>query len=99
MCGIQITKKNIPSGIQHRGVNQVYKKIYNWHVNFASLPINSNGAGLTQPIELDNSYLLFNGEIFNYRKFGNYRSDLHYLKSLLFLICLLLNQLILVFEN
>lgn len=82
MCGIQITKKNIPSGIQHRGVNQVYKKIYNWHVNFASLPINSNGAGLTQPIELDNSYLLFNGEIFNYRKFGNYRSDLHYLKSL-----------------
>lgn len=82
MCGIQITKKNIPSGIQHRGVNQVYKKIYNWHVNFASLPINSNGSGLTQPVELDNGYLLFNGEIFNYRKFGNYRSDLHYLKSL-----------------
>lgn len=82
MCGIQITKNKIPSGIEHRGVNQIYKQIYNWHVHFASLPINSNGSGLVQPIELKNGYLLFNGEIFNYRKFGSYKSDIHYLKSL-----------------
>jgi len=82
MCGIQLTKKESVSGIKHRGVNQFYKKIYNWHVHFASLPINSNGSGLDQPVELKRGYLVFNGEIFNYRKFGSYRSDVHYLKSL-----------------
>ncbi len=82
MCGIQLTKKETKSGIEHRGVNQFYEKIYSWHVHFASLPINSNGSGLNQPVELKNGYLVFNGEIFNYKKFGNYRSDVHYLKSL-----------------
>mgnify|MGYP003120533150 CR=1 FL=1 len=82
MCGIQINKAKTPNGITHRGINSVGGKIQNWYYNFSSLPLSSNETGLSQPLKLDNAALLFNGEIFNYRDFGNYRSDLHYLKDL-----------------
>lgn len=82
MCGIQITKNKIPNGISHRGIQHFNGSVGNWYYHFSSLPLSSNNKGLTQPIELNKGYLLFNGEIFNYNEFGKYSSDLHYLKSL-----------------
>lgn len=68
--------------IKHRGVEFYYKEIFNWHCNFSSLPLSSFGSGLTQPVKLKNGYLLFNGEIFNFKNFGNFKSDTHYLENL-----------------
>ena len=82
MCGIQLTKKQTPNLIKHRGDFHFDGKEFDWFYNFSSLPISSNDTGLTQPLELDNAFLFFNGEIFNYKDFGGYRSDLHYLKDL-----------------
>jgi len=82
MCGIQITKSEIESGIKHRGTQHFKGNIGGWHYNFSSLPLSSNNTGLTQPLKLKSGYLFFNGEIFNYKQFGSYNSDLHYLKSL-----------------
>tara|TARA_R110000744_G_scaffold143565_2_gene255512 strand:- start:3421 stop:4740 length:1320 start_codon:yes stop_codon:yes gene_type:complete len=83
MCGIQITFNKMQSGIAHRGVNQFSGNINEWNYHFASLPISSGKTTLTQPLDINShSKLLFNGEIFNYKQFGNYLSDLHYLKDL-----------------
>lgn len=83
MCGIQITKKETPNKIKHRGIENYYKLIKNWHCHFSSLPLSSFGKELTQPVPIKNGFLMFNGEIFNYKDFGNYNSDLHYLKDAL----------------
>jgi asparagine synthase (glutamine-hydrolysing) len=82
MCGIQITKSKKENGISHRGISSVYGVKDKWHYHFASLPLSSNEKGLEQPLKLDSGILLFNGEIFNYKDFGKYKSDLHYLKDL-----------------
>jgi asparagine synthetase B (glutamine-hydrolysing) len=82
MCGIQITFNKKENEIRHRGVSHFSMELHGWNVCFSSLPINSEGAKIQQPIELEGSFLLFNGEIFNYREFGRYRSDLHYLKDI-----------------
>lgn len=82
MCGIQITKKQTDNGIKHRGVEHYAGKYKKWYYNFSSLPLSSHEKGIVQPIKTKNAIVLFNGEIFNYKSFGNYRSDLHYLKDL-----------------
>lgn len=82
MCGIQINKKERPSGIDHRGVQHFKGDAYNWKYHFSSLPLSSNKTGLVQPLKLKNAYLFFNGEIFNYKEFGIYSSDLDYLRDL-----------------
>lgn len=81
MCGIQITKKETSNKIKHRGVENYYKKINNWHCHFSSLPLSSFGSDVKQPMKLKDTNIMFNGEIFNYKDFGNYKSDLHYLKD------------------
>jgi asparagine synthase (glutamine-hydrolysing) len=81
MCGIQITKEKIPNGITHRGIEYYDGKVYEWHYNFSSLPLSSYNTGIHQPLFTNLGYLFFNGEIFNYLEFGNYKSDLHYLVS------------------
>lgn len=84
MCGIQITKNNIGNKIQHRGVENYYKNINNWHCHFSSLPLSSFGKNISQPVKLKKGYLVFNGEIFNFKDFGKYDSDLHYLKDIFY---------------
>ena len=83
MCGIQITKKETENQIQHRGVEHYSGYDGNWYWNFSSLPLSSNKTGLTQPINIESGLVLFNGEIFNYKSFGNYSSDIHYLMHVL----------------
>jgi len=82
MCGIQITKRDVPNGVTHRGVQNFEENIHSWYIKFSSLPISSGKTDLTQPIKINDTYLVFNGEIFNYNQFGRYKSDLHYLKDL-----------------
>ena len=83
MCGIQINKKQSPNLIKHRGTQHFEGTVGEWFYNFSSLPLSSNQTGLTQPLDLKDAKLFFNGEIFNYKSFGNYRSDLHYLQDVL----------------
>jgi len=83
MCGIQINKTWLDNKVSHRGDFHFKQEIGQWKVHFSSLPLSSHDKGLTQPILLENGdYLVFNGEIFNYKDFGDYKSDLHYLKDL-----------------
>jgi asparagine synthase (glutamine-hydrolysing) len=79
MCGIQITKEKIPNGITHRGFEHFNGNVGMWNYHFSSLPLSSYKTGLVQPIKTSIGYLFFNGEIFNYKEFGNYKSDLEYL--------------------
>jgi len=52
MCGIQLTKKQTPNLIKHRGDFHFDGKEFDWFYNFSSLPISSNETGLTQPLEI-----------------------------------------------
>jgi asparagine synthase (glutamine-hydrolysing) len=82
MCGIQITKTKLSNGISHRGIEHFNGSCYDWYYNFSSLPLSSFKTGLVQPVKTSIGYLFFNGEIFNYKEFGNYKSDLDYLVKL-----------------
>jgi asparagine synthase (glutamine-hydrolysing) len=82
MCGIQITKKEKPNGISHRGVQHFEGDAYGWKYHFSSLPLSSNKTNLVQPLKVKNGFIFFNGEIFNYNDFGKYSSDLDYLRDL-----------------
>lgn len=79
MCGIQITKTFLPNGIRHRGIEHFDGRCNDWYYHFSSLPLSSYNTGLFQPVKTNLGYLFFNGEIFNYKDFGNYKSDLDYL--------------------
>ena len=80
MCGIQITISN-RNKLEHRGVSSNSIKFKNYHLIHNRLPIQTNLENVKeQPILLnDGSYLLYNGEIFNYPK-GQFSSDVEYLK-------------------
>ncbi len=81
MCGIQITREK-NNEIKHRGLFHHEKQLKDdWIVHFSSLPLSSYLKGITQPVDLDEDhFFVFNGEIFNYLEFGDYFSDVHYLK-------------------
>ncbi len=84
MCGILIYNKDYSPlyNIKHRGEQHTEKKLNNFIFNHSSLPLQTNGLNISQPIEFKNGdLLLFNGEIFNYKEFSNASSDLHYLKD------------------
>lgn len=82
MCGFSITRENPLLNLSHRGNEHFHVEKYGWQINFYSLPLSSNKTGLYQPLEFRDKLVVFNGEIFNYKDFGNYQSDLHYLAEL-----------------
>jgi asparagine synthase (glutamine-hydrolysing) len=84
MCGITIKKNEFKSLISHRGTKDVSFNAGNWNVIFNSLPLSSYNSGFNQPIEYKDIKLVFNGEIFNYKKLDRLaRSDVHYLSNLI----------------
>lgn len=83
MCGYTITKNEILNLTEHRGLTFVFKKTNYWNIWFNSLPLSSNGTRLEQPLKGKDFYLLFNGEIFNYKELERgVFSDLDYLYKL-----------------
>lgn len=82
MCGIQITKNFILNKIKHRGIEHFSSQDENWNTHFSSLPINSSGTKLKQPLRNNKTKICFNGEIFNYGELGNYNSDLELIKDI-----------------
>ena len=84
MCGFTITKGKIHNVISHRGINSNDVSFSGWEINFNSLPLSSFKLGLSQPIEVCNYLIVFNGEIFNYKELNRAsRSDLHFLQLLM----------------
>ena len=82
MCGILIYREDKKPlfNIDHRGIitNKIEKD--GWVFGHRLLPLQTQGLSGLQPIPLGyDRYLLFNGEIFNYYKFGDYNSDTSYL--------------------
>ena len=83
MCGFTITKNETVNKLTHRGTESTTVKCGDFIIEFNSLPLSSNGTGIQQPIKCKFGYLVFNGEIFNYKDLmPNVPSDVHYLKKL-----------------
>ena len=82
MCGFIITNKKIENlnyvnfFLKKRGPDltniKKYEKVSAVH-NLLSL----TGEFTSQPIEKENLICLFNGEIYNYKEFGDFSSDAH----------------------
>jgi len=84
MCGILIYNKDSLPGIKlnHRGIISSSTRKEDWVLEHRLLPIQTNNEKGLQPIQLKGDrYLLFNGEIFNFYKFGDYTNDTSYLKD------------------
>jgi len=82
MCGILVTSKNIEDidevnkKLKNRGPDHTnLQKINN--INFLHNLLHVTGVKIPQPFysEIHNIVYLFNGEIYNYREFGEYQSD------------------------
>jgi len=81
MCGILFTNKQIIDlqrtikFLKKRGPDHTEHKIINGY-NFIHVLLSMTGEGLTiQPFIYDNIVILFNGEIYNYKDFGDFNSD------------------------
>jgi len=81
MCGILFTNKQITDLVKtikflkRRGPDNTEHKIINGY-NFVHVLLSMTGEGLTiQPFVYDNVVILFNGEIYNYKDFGDFNSD------------------------
>ena len=81
MCGILFTNKEIIDlqktikFLKRRGPDHTEHKIINGY-NFVHVLLSMTGEGLTiQPFVYDNIVILFNGEIYNYKDFGDFNSD------------------------
>ena len=81
MCGILFTNKEIIDlqktikFLKRRGPDHTEHKIINGY-NFVHVLLSMTGEGLTiQPFVYDNVVILFNGEIYNYKDFGDFNSD------------------------
>ena len=84
MCGILVYNENyLPlTKLEHRGITTSYEQKEDWILEHRLLPIQTKDQEGVQPIELKgNRSLLFNGEIFNFYKFGEYTDDTSYLRS------------------
>tara|TARA_R110000744_G_scaffold191095_2_gene310363 strand:- start:158 stop:1531 length:1374 start_codon:yes stop_codon:yes gene_type:complete len=83
MCGILVTKRpERGQMIKHRGTesHSFMDKVNEMHFIHYRLPIQTmDNDEWKQPIEIEDSILLFNGEIFNYP--DKYDSDIEYLKD------------------
>lgn len=85
MCGILIHKKefNPKFNINHRGTSSDSIELDDFLLSHSSLPLQSHGSGIIQPVDLGNIIVLFNGEIFNVSEISEYDNDLEYLTKLL----------------
>lgn len=82
MCGFIISKNPTENKLDHRGISKVEIKYQDWFIEFNSLPLSSNQTGIQQPISFKHGYLVFNGEIFNYKELlPSALSDVHYLQQ------------------
>lgn len=71
--------------ISHRGIEtKVLSHVYDSFLGHVRLPLQTEiNDEYEQPVEIGkNSYLLYNGEIFNYHTFGDFENDVDYLKNL-----------------
>lgn len=83
MCGYLITTEPAGNPLTHRGVSFKKSWVAGYHVVFNSLPLCTYGTGLEQPLHTSRYTILFNGEIFNYKKLDpEATSDLGYLANL-----------------
>ena len=79
MCSFTVTNKNVDLNItnffsQKRGPDHTnIKKINN--ISFLHNLLHITGKKTTQPLIDNDIVCLFNGEIYNYKDFGNYKSD------------------------
>lgn len=82
MCGFIITNKKVENlnyvnfFLKKRGPDLTNIKKYNKVIAIHNL-LSLTGEFTSQPIEKDNFICLFNGEIYNYKEFGDYSSDAH----------------------
>ena len=84
MCGFTVTKEKIKNILIHRGIKENSLKANKWQFCFNSLPLSSNGTNIEMPLKVGSNILVFNGEIFNYKKLDRKaKSDVHYLNNLL----------------
>lgn len=84
MCGFTITREQIESRLDHRGIEKYETNRLGWFVRFNSLPLSSYQTGITQPFTVQGHMIVFNGEIFNYKELmSNCESDVHYLYRLM----------------
>ena len=81
MCGILFTNKEIMDlqtvikFLKNRGPDHTEHKIINEY-NFVHVLLSMTGKDLTiQPFVYDNIIIMFNGEIYNYKDFGDFNSD------------------------
>ena len=81
MCGILFTNKEINDlqkvikFLKNRGPDHTEHKFINGY-NFVHVLLSMTGKNLTiQPFVYDNIVILFNGEIYNYKDFGDFNSD------------------------
>ena len=87
MCGFTVTKEKIKNILIHRGIKENSLKANKWQFCFNSLPLSSNGTNIEMPLKVGSNILVFNGEIFNYKKLDRKaKSDVHYLNNLLIFI-------------
>lgn len=82
MCGIIISKDESKiDSIRHRGIQYTSIQKNNWILGHHRLPIQTlEEDNWTQPIQLNDGWFLFNGEIFNYDK-DLYENDTAYLQN------------------
>ncbi len=84
MCGIGIFKKENRSkvdSIKHRGIQYTEIEEDGWIYGHHRLPIQTlEEDNWTQPVEIEDGFFLFNGEIFNYDK-EKYDNDIEYLQD------------------
>jgi len=81
MCGILFTNreinniKHIIKFLERRGPDHTEHKNINGY-NFIHVLLSMTGKNLTiQPFVYENIVIMFNGEIYNYKDFGNFNSD------------------------
>ena len=81
MCGILFTSKEIKEleqtlkYLKKRGPDHTEHKIIN-NYNFIHVLLSMTGNDYTiQPFVYDNIVIMFNGEIYNFKEFGDYNSD------------------------
>jgi asparagine synthase (glutamine-hydrolysing) len=86
MCGIIITPdQNKIDTIKHRGIEFSHIEAEGWVYGHHRLPIQTlTGDNWIQPIILEDGFLLYNGEIFNFNEFSGdkFENDSQYLQDL-----------------